>query len=116
MTVDCFAAESAVWMVAHYIDSECADYSVEAAISKVFASDAIQRAAYEALQIAAGNGYMREFPSAQVVRDARILPIFAATNEILRLYIALSGLKRSEESRVGKECVSTCRARWSPYH
>src|SRR3546814_14562280 len=24
--------------------------------------------------------------------------------------------KRSEESRVGKECVSTCRSRWSPYH
>src|SRR3546814_21083883 len=26
------------------------------------------------------------------------------------------GLARSEERRVGKECVSTCRARWSPYH
>src|SRR3546814_16964358 len=25
-------------------------------------------------------------------------------------------VKRSEESRVGKECVSTCRSRWSPYH
>jgi len=99
MTVDCFAAESAVWMVAHYIDSECADYSVEAAISKVFASDAIQRAAYEALQIAAGNGYMREFPYEQVVRDARILPIFEGTNEILRLYIALSGLKDVGASR-----------------
>src|SRR3546814_13092314 len=24
--------------------------------------------------------------------------------------------RRSEESRVGKECVSTCRSRWSPYH
>src|SRR3546814_12452513 len=24
--------------------------------------------------------------------------------------------QRSEESRVGKECVSTCRARWAPYH
>ena len=24
--------------------------------------------------------------------------------------------KRSEERRVGKECVSTCRSRWSPYH
>src|SRR3546814_13165656 len=24
--------------------------------------------------------------------------------------------RRSEERRVGKECVSTCRARWSPYH
>ena len=93
MTVDCFAAESAVWMVAHYIDSGVTDYSVEAAISKVFASEAIQRGAHEALQIAAGNGFMREFPYEQVTRDARILSIFEGTNEILRLYIALSGLK-----------------------
>src|SRR3546814_2446492 len=27
-----------------------------------------------------------------------------------------SHLTRSEERRVGKECVSTCRSRWSPYH
>src|SRR3546814_16174542 len=27
-----------------------------------------------------------------------------------------SGAKRSEERRVGKACVSTCRSRWSPYH
>src|SRR3546814_13332066 len=27
-----------------------------------------------------------------------------------------SGVDRSEERRVGKECVSTCRSRWSPYH
>lgn len=93
MTIDCFAAESAVWMVAHYIDSGCEDYSVEAAMSKVFASDAIQRAAHEALQIAAGNGFMREFPYEQITRDSRILSIFEGTNEILRLYIALSGLK-----------------------
>ncbi|MEO8305320.1 MAG: acyl-CoA dehydrogenase family protein [Betaproteobacteria bacterium] len=93
MTVECFAAESAVWMVAHYIDSGCADASVEAAISKVFASDAMQRAAHEATQIAAGNGFMREFPYEQITRDARILSIFEGTNEILRLYIALSGLK-----------------------
>ena len=93
MYIDCFAAESAVWMVAHYIDSGCDDYSVEAAISKVFASEAIQRSAYEALQIAAGNGFMKEFPYEQVTRDSRILSIFEGTNEILRLYVALSGLK-----------------------
>src|SRR3546814_18984455 len=29
---------------------------------------------------------------------------------------ALAGTDRSEERRVGKECVSTCRSRWSPYH
>src|SRR3546814_7582313 len=28
----------------------------------------------------------------------------------------LKGGNRSEERRVGKECVSTCRSRWSPYH
>ncbi|UXI69957.1 acyl-CoA dehydrogenase family protein [Tahibacter amnicola] len=93
MTVDCFAAESAVWMVAHYIDSGCADYSVEAAISKIFASEAVQRASYEALQIAGGNGFMREYPYEQISRDTRILSIFEGTNEILRLYVGLSGLK-----------------------
>jgi acyl-CoA dehydrogenase family protein 9 len=93
MTVDCFAAESAVWMLAHYIDSDVEDYSIEAAMSKVFASEAVQRACYEALQIAAGNGFMKEYPYERPTRDTRILSIFEGTNEILRLYVALSGLK-----------------------
>src|SRR3546814_12123798 len=33
-----------------------------------------------------------------------------------QLALAVTGTKRSEERRVGKECVSTCRSRWSPYH
>src|SRR3546814_5910379 len=32
------------------------------------------------------------------------------------LYVGHQKLVRSEERRVGKECVSTCRSRWSPYH
>jgi alkylation response protein AidB-like acyl-CoA dehydrogenase len=98
MVVDCFAAESTVWMVAHYIDEGSEDYSTEAAISKVFASEAMQRAAYEALQIAAGAGFMRDLPYEQFARDARILPIFEGTNEILRLYVALSCLREVGES------------------
>jgi acyl-CoA dehydrogenase family protein 9 len=93
MTIECFAAESVVWMVAHHIDAGLDDYSVEAAISKVYASEAIQRVAYEALQIAAGSGFMRAYPYEQAMRDSRILTIFEGTNEVLRLYIALSGLK-----------------------
>src|SRR3546814_3588899 len=31
-------------------------------------------------------------------------------------FVSVCGSNRSEESRVGKECVSTCRSRWSPYH
>src|SRR3546814_8773713 len=34
----------------------------------------------------------------------------------IRLPFALLAARRSEERRVGKECVSTCRSRWSPYH
>jgi acyl-CoA dehydrogenase family protein 9 len=93
MTVDCFAAESVVGMVGHLIDSKSDDYSIEAAVSKVFGTEALWKAAYEALQIAGGNGFMREYPYERVVRDCRINMIFEGTNEILRLYIALSGMK-----------------------
>src|SRR3546814_3092181 len=36
--------------------------------------------------------------------------------EILAEDHAVANFGRSEERRVGKECVSTCRSRWSPYH
>lgn len=92
MMVDCYAAESAVNLVAHVIDGKTQDYAVEAAISKVFASEALWRVADEALQIAAGLGYMRELPYERVVRDARIMRIFEGTNEVLRLFIALTAM------------------------
>src|SRR3546814_19880590 len=50
-----------------------------------------------------------------------IVPGFALTGMYILYVIVLSWLRpkaapRSEERRVGKECVSTCRSRWSPYH
>jgi alkylation response protein AidB-like acyl-CoA dehydrogenase len=94
MVVNAYAAESVVGMVAGLSDQGYEDYAVEAAISKVFATEALWRAADEALQIAGGNGYMREFPYERVVRDSRINRIFEGTNEILRLFIALTALNR----------------------
>jgi acyl-CoA dehydrogenase family protein 9 len=92
MIVDCYATEATVTMVAGLIDSGVEDYQVEAAISKVFASEAMWRTADEALQIAAGNGFMTEFPYERVIRDSRINRIFEGTNEILRLFIALTAM------------------------
>src|SRR3546814_12204017 len=40
----------------------------------------------------------------------------AATRGTLRSSLASANDSRSEERRVGKECVSTCRSRWLPYH
>jgi acyl-CoA dehydrogenase family protein 9 len=92
MTIDCYAAESCVNLVAHMIDAKNQDYAVEAAISKVFASEALWKTADEALQIAGGLGFMRELPYERVLRDCRINRIFEGTNEILRLFIALTAM------------------------
>jgi len=92
MVVDCYAAESTVSMVAGLIDQGYEDYAVEAAISKVFSAEALWRTADEALQIAGGSGYMREFPYERAIRDSRINRIFEGTNEILRLFIALTAM------------------------
>jgi alkylation response protein AidB-like acyl-CoA dehydrogenase len=92
MVVDCYATESVVSMVAGLVDSGYDDYAVEAAISKVFATEALWRTLDEALQVAGGNGYMREFPYERSMRDARINRIFEGTNEILRLFIALTAM------------------------
>jgi alkylation response protein AidB-like acyl-CoA dehydrogenase len=92
MVIDCYATEAAVTLVAGLMDSGYADYAVEAAISKVFASEALWRTADEALQIAAGNGFMTEFPYERGIRDSRINRIFEGTNDILRLFIALTAM------------------------
>jgi alkylation response protein AidB-like acyl-CoA dehydrogenase len=92
MVVDCWASEAVVGLVAGLADQGYHEYAVEAAISKVFATEALWRVADEALQIAGGNGYMREFPYERVVRDSRINRIFEGTNDILRLFIALTAM------------------------
>lgn len=92
MVVDCYATEACVNVVAALSDQGYADYSVEAAISKVFGTEALWRTVDEALQTAGGNGYMREYPYERILRDARINRIFEGTNDILRLYIALTAL------------------------
>jgi alkylation response protein AidB-like acyl-CoA dehydrogenase len=92
MVVDCYATEAVVTMVAALNDRGYEELAVEAAISKVFATEALWRTADEALQIAGGNGYMCEYPYERVMRDSRINRIFEGTNDILRLFIALSAM------------------------
>ena len=92
MVVETYAAEAVVDMVAGLSDQGYEDYAVEAAISKVFATEALWRTTDEALQVAGGNGFMREFPYERALRDCRIFRIWEGTNEILRLFIALTAM------------------------
>lgn len=109
MMADTFAIESMTYLTAGLADSRVPDYSLESAICKVYASEALWRVVNESLQIAAGIGYMKDYPYERLLRDARINLIFEGTNEILRCFIALSGMQGP-----GKELADVVRAMREP--
>ena len=96
-SAECYALDAAVMVTAGMVDRGGVDFSLESAACKVFGSELAFRAANDALQIAGGIGYSREYPYEQAVRDARIGLIFEGTNEILRALIALMGLQQPGE-------------------
>src|SRR3546814_5183110 len=49
-------------------------------------------------------------------RDRRMLRVHRQVGDMDDIAGVAAKRDRSEERRVGKECVSTCRSRWSPYH
>ena len=99
MLADTYALESMVYATTAMVDRGL-DFSVESAICKVYGSETLWRVVNETLQIAAGIGYMEEYPYERHLRDARINLIFEGTNEILRCFIALSGMAGPGEALV----------------
>ena len=97
LAADVYATEAAVMLTAGMVDRGGVDFSLETAACKVFASEMGYRATHEALQIAGGIGYSKEYPYEQAVRDSRIMLIFEGTNEILRALVALMGLQQPGE-------------------
>ncbi|XP_047535023.1 very long-chain specific acyl-CoA dehydrogenase, mitochondrial [Vanessa atalanta] len=88
-----YVTESLAYMVSGNMDSGCQDYHLEAAISKVFASDSAWTVVDESIQILGGMGYMKATGLERVLRDLRIFRIFEGTNDILRLFVALTGIQ-----------------------
>jgi short-chain 2-methylacyl-CoA dehydrogenase len=60
----------------------------EAAIAKLYASEAAVTCAREAVQVHGGYGYINEFPVARFYRDAKVLEIGEGTSEVMRILIA----------------------------
>ncbi len=63
-------------------------FAKEASMAKLFATEAANKACYEAMQIFGGYGYTSDFPIERYARDARITTIYEGTSEIQRLIIA----------------------------
>ena len=93
MSVSHYVTESMAYMLSGIMDKGYTDYQLEVAISKIYASEAAWFVVDEAIQILGGMGYMRETGLEKVLRDIRIFRIFEGTNDILRLFISLTGLQ-----------------------
>jgi short/branched chain acyl-CoA dehydrogenase len=65
-------------------------FSKEAAIAKLYASEAAVTSAREAVQVHGGYGFMNEFPVARFYRDAKVLEIGEGTSEVMRILIGRS--------------------------
>jgi butyryl-CoA dehydrogenase len=65
-----------------------------ASMAKLYATEAANRACYDAMQILGGYGYSREYPLERMARDVRVCTIYEGTSEIQRLIIARELLRQ----------------------
>ena len=78
---------------AAWLEDHKKPYEKEAAMAKMYASDAAMRASVEGVQILGGYGYSKEYPMERHMRDAKICQIYEGTNEIMRLVVAKNLIK-----------------------
>jgi acyl-CoA dehydrogenase family protein 9 len=96
-----FGLESMCYLTCGLVDQGVEDYSLESAICKVAGTEFLWYAANRAMQLAGGEGYMRDRPYEKILRDIRIFPIFEGANDVMRAFIALSGIKPAGEKLSG---------------
>ena len=80
-------------MRAAFVKDQGKHYAKEASMAKVYATEAANKACYDAIQILGGYGYTADFPVERHARDARITTIYEGTSEIQRLIVARELLK-----------------------
>lgn len=108
MTADLFAVESALYRLCGDMEEDARNkgydakaklaalhnYALECSIAKVAGSELLGRVADESLQMFGGYGFLEEYPAAGHMRDARIARIYEGTNEINRIVMPRTLMKK----------------------
>ena len=105
--VDLYASESVLYLTTGLHDlaqrrSELQlDTSIEAAFCKVLAAETLHAAAVSSMRLAGATGLLDSYPYERLLRDSQTYLVFPGTHEVLRAYIALSGMREPGE-QVGR--------------
>jgi hypothetical protein len=91
-------ASRLLYLRAAWLREQGRRFAAEAAMAKLYATEAATYVTHRAIQVHGGYGYVKEYPVERYYRDARVFEIYEGTSEIQRLVIARELVRRAAEA------------------